>query len=35
MESHGSVAKAENRAEHNGIRGRLTGKQQAAFGWQQ
>lgn len=31
MESHGRVAKAENRAEHNGIRGRLTGQQQAAI----
>ena len=31
MESHSSVAKAENRAERNGIRGRLTGQQQAAI----
>ena len=31
MESHSSVAKAENRAEHNGIRSRLTGQQQAAI----
>jgi len=31
MESHGRVAKANNRAERNGIRGRLTGQQQAAI----
>jgi hypothetical protein len=31
MESHRSVAKAENRAEHNGCGGRLTSQQQAAI----
>lgn len=31
MESHGSIAKAKNRAEHNGFHGRLTGQQQAAI----